>query len=738
MVKWEYLGNGDYIMELNEKIILSLANSLNISEKQVKVVLELLDDKATVPFIARYRKEMTGGLDEDQIRQIAKEYEYKVDLENRKEAVIRLIDEKGMLTEELKQSILACEKLVDVEDLYMPYKEKKKTKATEAIRLGLEPLADEMLKLYIYGTRENIAGKYLSAEVTDVEDAIKNACYIIAEKISDDAHFRKALRESLQRYGHIQTKKKKDAVDEDEHFSIYYDYDEALSSIKPHRVLAINRAEALKIINVSIVSNDEKNIQYIERGIIRRQGCIFEADLKAAILDAYKRLLYPSIEREVRGMLTDVAEAQAIDIFAMNVKNLLLQAPVKDKVVLGVDPAFRTGCKLAVVSKTGKVLEKGVIYPNEKAKGQTVDDKLVASSKKKIIELVNKYSVDIITIGNGTASRETESFINEVIKEGGLHCQYAIVSEAGASVYSASAVAQEEFPDYKVEERSAVSIARRLQDPLAELVKIEPKAIGVGQYQHDVSQSKLNEQLDFVVTEAVNKVGVNVNTASKSLLSYVSGLSKSIAQNIITRRDEIGEFKKRSDLLKVSKLGPKTYEQAIGFLRIIDGEEPLDKTSIHPESYEKAYRVLELLNSNINELGTNELKEKIEKANFDELLEKSGLDKYTLSDILDSFKSPLRDIRDSYEGPVLRSDIRSLEDLKIGDELVGTVRNVVDFGCFVDCGVKYDGLVHLSKMSDKFVKHPSDIVSVGQQVKVYVIDVDLKKHKLALSMIRPQ
>ena len=723
-------------MELNQKIIESLSKTLGITVKQIEAVLSLLNDGATVPFIARYRKELTGGLDEDQIREISKEFEYKVELEKRKEAVCRLIEEKGMLNEDLKLQIMACEKLVDVEDLYQPYKEKKKTKATEAIRLGLEPLADEMMKFYLKSTRIEVASKYITEEVTSAEEAILQACYIIAERIADDAHFRSGLRQSMLKFAKVQTKIKKNAVDENETYANYYDYTESISTIKPHRILAINRAEDEKVISVNIVMDDEKNIKYIEKGLIRRPNSIFEDDIKYAIKDAYKRLLYPSIEREVRNVLTENAENQAINIFAMNVKNLLLQAPVKDKTVLGVDPAFRTGCKLAVVSPTGKVLCIGVIYPNEKSKGSTVDPQLIEKSRNTIVTLVKKYKVDIITIGNGTASRETESFISDVIKEFNLPCKYAIVSEAGASVYSASAVAQEEFPDFQVEQRSAVSIARRLQDPLAELVKIEPKAIGVGQYQHDVTQSKLNEQLDFVVMEAVNSVGVNVNTASKSLLTYVSGLNKTIAQNIVNYRNENGVFTKRSDLKKVAKLGAKTFEQAIGFLRINDGLEPLDKTSIHPESYKAAYQILDLLGLSSNDLGTQELKDKIDSADKLELLNKSGLDKYTFNDILDAFKEPLRDIRDDYESPTLRSDIKHLEDLQIGDELIGTVRNVVDFGCFVDCGVKYDGLVHLSKMSDKFIKHPSELVSVGDQVKVYVIGIDLQKHKLSLSMIK--
>lgn len=723
-------------MELNQEIITNLASKLNIKESQITAVLNMLNEGATVPFIARYRKEATGALDEEAIRTINDEFEYQVNLLKKKEDVIRLIDEKGLLTEDLKNNIMASTRLVEVDDLYLPFKEKKKTKASAAIKLGLSPLADEMLKCYVKSTREDVASKYLTEEVKTVEDAIQGASYIIAERISDDAKYRQALRETMKRFGHIVTKKKKDAVDENEVFANYYEYDEAISTIKSHRILAIDRAEDKGVISASIKMDDNKNIAYIERGIIRRENTIFYSDLKAAVLDAYKRLLYPSIEREIRTELTEEAGAKAIDVFALNVKNLLLQAPLHDKVVLGVDPAFRTGCKLAVVDATGKVLEIGVIYPNEKAKGQTVSDELVVSSKKKIADLVNKYHVDIIDIGNGTASRETEDFISNVIKEYKLPCKYAIVSEAGASVYSASDIAREEFPDYHVEQRSAVSIARRLQDPLAELVKIDPKSIGVGQYQHDVNQNELGKKLDFVVEEAVNKVGVDVNTASKSLLMYVSGLNKTIAQNIINYRNEEGPFKSRSELKKVPKLGAKTFEQAVGFLRIIDGNEPLDKTSIHPESYKNANTILKLLNEDSSSIGTNELKEKIETADRSELLKASGLDQYTFNDILDAFKEPLRDIRDNYDSVELRSDIKHFEDLKIGDELMGTVRNVVDFGAFVDCGVKYDGLVHLSKISTKYIKHPSEVLSVGDKVKVYVCGIDLEKHKLSLTMIK--
>lgn len=723
-------------MELNQEIIANLASKLNIKESQIFSVLNMLNEGATVPFIARYRKEATGALDEEAIRSINDEFEYQVNLLKKKEDVIRLIDEKGLLTPELKESIMASTRLVEVEDLYLPFKEKKKTKASAAIKLGLSPLADEMLKCYTKSTREEVASKYLTDEVKTVDEAIKGASYIIAERISDDAKFRQALRDTMKKFGHIVTKKKKDAVDENEIFTNYYEYDEAISTIKSHRILAIDRAEDKDVVSVSIKMDDAKNIAYIERGIIRRENTIFLNDLKAAVLDAYKRLLYPSIEREVRADLSAEASTKAIDVFALNVKNLLLQAPLHDKVVLGVDPAFRTGCKLAVVDPTGKVLEIGVIYPNEKAKGQSVSDDLVLSSQKKIVDLVNKYHVDIIDIGNGTASRETEDFISNVIKEYKLPCKYAIVSEAGASVYSASDIAREEFPDYHVEQRSAVSIARRLQDPLAELVKIDPKSIGVGQYQHDVNQNELAKKLDAVVEEAVNKVGVDVNTASKSLLMYVSGLNKTIAQNIINYRNEEGPFKSRSDLKKVSKLGAKTFEQAVGFLRIIDGKEALDKTSIHPESYKNAYTILRLLDSDSSSIGTDMLKQKIDNADKGELLKASGLDQYTFNDILDAFKEPLRDIRDNYDSVELRSDIKHLEDLKIGDELMGTVRNVVDFGAFVDCGVKYDGLVHLSKMSKKYIKHPSELLSVGDKVKVYVCGIDLEHHKLSLTMIK--
>ncbi len=721
---------------LNDDLLNSIALELNIKIDQVKVVLEFLKDDCTVPFISRYRKEQTGALDEVQIRFIEEKYQYGVQLQKRKTAVLRLIEEKGMLTEELKAEINAATKLIEVEDLYLPFKEKKKTKATEAIRKGLSPLADIMLMFLQKGDTNFIVSPFIKGEVTSYEDAINGAKYIIAEKISDNASYRKAIRNNLFFEGTLVTKKKKNAVDELEVYKNYYEYSETVKTIKPHRILAINRAEDENVISVSINANVLKDINYLNKSVIKKANSIFEKEIKEAINDSYDRLIFPSIEREIRAQLSEKGENQAIEVFSVNLKNLLLQAPLKGKVVLGVDPAFRTGCKLAVVSQTGKVLEIGVIYPNEKAKGQAVDLKNMEKSIKTILDLYKKYKFELIAIGNGTASRETESFIASVINDNKLDAKYVIVSEAGASVYSASELAQEEFPTFEVQERSAVSIARRLQDPLSELVKIDPKSIGVGQYQHDVSQAKLTSSLDAVVEDAVNKVGVNVNTASLSLLTYVSGLNKNIANNIVLYRDEFGPFNSRTELKKVPKLGAKTFEQAVGFLRIPEGKEKLDSTSIHPESYKIAKNIMEYLNIKQEELGNNSIKENIGKVSKTELKNKFGVDEYTLNDILDAFIAPTRDPRDEFAQPKLRSDILHLEDLKIGDELEGTVRNVIDFGAFVDCGVKYDGLVHVSKISNKFIKHPSEVLSVGDLVKVYVIGIDLVKNKLSLSMLK--
>ena len=719
---------------MNDNIISEISKRLGFDEKYVRVVLDMLKDGATVPFIARYRKEQTGNMDENQIREISDSYEYQVSLEKRKADVIRLIEEKGLLTDDIRNNINAATKIVEIEDLYRPFKEKKQTKASKAIALGLTDLAKIMMSFPNNGTREDISLKYAKDDLTSPEDIIKNASYIISEWISDNASYRKYIRENATKYASIKSKMKRNAVDDELLYQNYYEYEEQISKIKPHRILAINRGEDENVLSVSIEFSDDYYIDYLNKHIIKKPNSIFDNDIKLAIKDSYERLIKPSIEREIRAYLKDIAEEQAIKIFGLNLKNLLLQAPIKNKVVLGVDPAFRTGCKMAVVNQLGAVLDKGVIFPNERKNGVTAKEEDIIKSKRILVDFINKYKVEIISIGNGTASRETEEFISNTIKEYNLDVKYVIVSEAGASVYSASTIAQEEFPTYHVEERSAVSIARRLQDPLAELVKIDPKAIGVGQYQHDVSPAKLSAQLDNVVIDAVNKVGVDVNTASISLLSYVSGINKTIAKNIVDYRNKVGKFKTRVELMNVSKLGPKAYEQAVGFIRIPDSQNVLDHTPIHPESYDKAFKIMELLN--INDLGSEESKNKILKADREEIIKKINIDKYTLDDILASFISPTRDPRDEYSQPKLRSDIRKFEDLKVGEELEGTVRNVVDFGAFVDCGVKYDGLVHISKISTGFIKHPSDVLNVGDIVKVYVIGVDLERHKLSLSMIK--
>lgn len=721
---------------LNENVLNSICEELKVTKAQITAVLEMLKDDKTVAFIARYRKEATGGLDEEKIRAIEEQYTYGVNLEKRKADVIRLIEEKGMMTDELKNQINSALKLIDVEDLYRPYKEKKKTKATEAIALGLEPLADIMMKLWQKGDKLEIASQYITDKVKTAEEAIMHAKYIVAERISDNAEYRKYIRDASLKYGTISTKKKNNDLDQEEKYKNYYEASENVSRIKPHRVLAIDRAEDENVISVSVELQPKRDVDYLIYKVVRNRESLFKAELIEAIEDSYKRLIAPSISREIRSMLTEKAQEQAIHIFSLNLKNLLLQAPMKGKVVLGVDPAFRTGCKFAVISPASNLLETGVIFPNEKSKGTTVNPQLLENSKKTIVNLINKYNVEIIAIGNGTASRETESFIAEVIKENKLAAKYVIVSEAGASVYSASELAMEEFPELSVEKRSAISIARRIQDPLAELVKIDPKSIGVGQYQHDVAQNKLNKSLDDVVVDAVNKVGVNLNTASVSLLQYVSGLSKTISKNIISYREENGRFYSREELKKVSKLGPKTYEQCVGFLRILDGKNSFDMTSIHPESYDKAIKLLNILNMDSNKLGTDEMKEAIAKLDKLEISKQLNIDMYTLNDIIDAFVAPLRDVREDYQGLKLRDDIMHFEDIKIGDELDGTVRNVVDFGVFVDCGVKYDGLIHISKMSTAKVNHPSDILSVGDSVHVYVIDIDYTKHKLGLSLIK--
>lgn len=720
---------------MNEQIIKDIKETLGISIKQIQTVLDLLNEGNTIPFIARYRKEATGGLDEEQINEIYKTWNYQLNLLERKEAVIRLIDEKGMLTDQLKADILKADKLVEVEDLYRPYKEKKKTKATEAIAKGLEPLATWML-MFPKDSVLDQAKNFVNDKVANVEEAIEGAKYIIAEMISDNADYRKALRKSVVDDGLVVTQVKKDAEDERKVYEMYYDYHEPVIQMKPHRILAINRAEKEKVISAKIEMDKDVLTQYLIFHMIKDETSPATPYIKEAIDDALKRLIYPSIEREVRSELTEKAEEQAIEVFSDNLNKLLLQPPLKGKVVLGVDPAFRTGCKLSVCNEQGTVLEKSVIYPHEKTKGGMVTDQQIQESQRTLIRLIHKYKVELIAIGNGTASRETESFIADLIKSTGMKVQYVIVNEAGASVYSASDLAREEFPDFSVEERSAASIARRLQDPLSELVKIDPKSIGVGQYQHDVSPKKLNESLNYVVMQAVNSVGVNVNTASKSLLMYVSGLNKSSAENIVKYRDKVGKFNSREDILKVPKLGGKTFEQAAGFLRIPEGDEALDMTAVHPESYEAAKQVMNTLGITSDMFGKPEVKLFISQADHKKLQDELKIDKYTLEDILDAFIAPLRDPRDQFAQPILRSDILKIDDLVVGMELEGTVRNVVDFGAFIDVGLKNDGLCHISKISKSYIKHPKDVLNVGDIVKVYVLNVDKDRGKVGLTMIK--
>lgn len=714
---------------MNTDIIKQIGKDLNIKERQVEVVLNLLKEGNTVPFIARYRKEATGSLDEEVIRSINEVYEYQVNLLKRKEDVIRLIDEKGMLTDELKEEILKCQKLVEVEDLYRPFKEKKKTKATEAIKNGLEPLANMIMEFKNRDIKKE-AKSFLNDRVTSIEEAIEGAKYIIAEAISDNAEYRKYIRENIVKFGIITSKVKKKAqeLDQAKTYEMYYDYSEAIKSIKPHRVLAINRGEKEGILSVNIDVDFSYIINYLEKKVIKKSNTSEELYVKEAILDSYKRLIFPSVEREIRSELKETAEITAIDNFSKNVENLLLTPPMKGKTVLGYDPAFRTGCKLAVLDSTGKPLKIEVIYPTE-------PHNKIEESKKIVLDLIDKYNIDIIAIGNGTASRESEAFIADCIKDAKRKVEYIIVSEAGASVYSASKLAISEFPDLTVEKRSAISIGRRLQDSLSELVKIDPKSIGVGLYQHDVTPKKLDESLNFVVTKVVNQVGVNVNTASSSLLSYVSGMTKKSIDAILNERDLKGKFTSREEIKKLKGITPKVYEQAIGFIRIPDGVNPLDKTSIHPESYEVTKKLLDSIGMNLNDIGTDKLKEKLDNIDIDKVCLDIKTDKYTLKDIIDDLEKPGRDLRDNMPKPILKSDVLTLDDLHIGDKLQGTVRNVVDFGVFIDIGLHNDGLAHISKLTNKYIKHPSEVVSVGDIVDCYVIDINKEKEKVSLSLI---
>ncbi len=711
---------------MNEDIIKQIALELNIRIEQVKSTLKMLEDGNTIPFIARYRKEVTGNLDEEQIRSISEVYEYQVNLLKRKEDVIRLIDEKGLLTDKIKTEVMNASKLVEVEDLYRPYKEKKKTKATEAIKNGLEGLAKIILS---FPKELYTVDKFLNDNVKTKEDAIEGAKYIIAEYISDNAYYRKWIRNDIYNNSKIVTKKKKNAVDEKKVYEMYYDYSEDVKYIKPHRVLAVNRGEKEGVLSVSLEYNKEYIYNYLEKKLIKDENSECAVYVKDAIVDSYKRLIGPSVEREIRSELTEKSEEGAIEVFAKNLENYLLTPPMKDKMILGLDPAYRTGCKLAVIDYTGQMLDIKVIYPHEPKND-------FEGSKKIVLDLIDKYNIDVIAIGNGTASRESETFIANVIKDAKRSVSYIIVNEAGASVYSASKLAIEEFPNLHVEERSAISIARRLQDPLSELVKIDSKSIGVGQYQHDVKEKNLNEALDFVVSKSVNNVGVNINTASASILKYISGLTKKSIEKIIDFRNKHGRFNSRNELIDNKILSAKAYEQSIGFMRVLDGSNPLDKTSIHPESYNKTTKLLESIGMNYDSLGTEELISKLDNINIDDYSKKLDIDIYTLEDIINSLKKPNRDPRDDFDKPILKSDVLHIEDLKKGMELEGTVRNVVDFGAFIDIGIKNDGLVHISKITDRYIKHPSEVLSVGDIVTCYVDEVFLDKGKVALSLIK--
>ena len=716
---------------MNETIIKEIATNLNISDKQVSVVLNLLSDGNTIPFIARYRKEVTGALDEETIRSINEVYEYQVNLLKRKEDVIRLIDEKGMLTDEIKDNIMKCSKLVEVEDIYRPYKEKKKTKATEAIALGLEPLAKMMMTFPTTGDIDKLCSKFINDKVPNTENAVTGACYIIAEWISDNAFYRKWIRSYFYKNGVITSKLKKGADDENKIYEMYYDYNEPVKWIKPHRILALNRGEKEKILTVSIDVNNDEIIAYLEKKMIKNDKSFVTSYVKNAINDSYKRLIGPSIEREIRSDLTEKGDEAAIDNFGKNLEALLLTPPLKEKVVLAFDPGYVNGCKLAVVDKNGKYLDSTVIKPFLKGDSE----ERIRLSMEVVVQLIKKYNVDIISIGNGTASRESEKFCADMISKYNLNCKYVIVSEAGASIYSASPQAIEEFPDLAVEKRSAVSIGRRLQDPLAELVKIPPEGIGVGLYQHDVSQKNLSNSLDFIVEKCVNSVGVNVNTASASLLSYVSGVTKAAIKKIIDYRESVGKIMSRDEIKKKKILTPKAYEQAIGFLRINDGDNVLDSTAIHPESYDVALNVLKDLGFTIKDIGSSELVESLDKIDVEKDFSKYNTDKYTLEDVISSLKKPNLDPRDSYPQPILKSNVLDIKDLHVGDKLQGTVRNVVDFGLFIDIGLHDDGLAHISKLSNSYIKHPSDLFSVGDIVDCYVDDISLEKNKVSLSLL---
>ena len=699
-----------------------LAKNMNIKESQIEAVLKLLEEGATIPFIARYRKEATGSLDEEQIRQIEKEYTYLQNLLKRKEDVIRLITEKDLMTEDLQRQIMACEKLTDVEDLYRPYKEKKKTKASEAIKMGLEPLAKKIMAFPTKGSLNDLAKEF----PYDLEVSLTGAKYIISEWISDNAYYRKLIKNEIFFHGSMESKLKKNAKDERLVYKMYYDFSEPIRYAKHYRVLAMNRGEKEGVLSVSLSFDKDKITSLLEEKIIKNKDSFVAGEVKEALSDSLKRLIYPSVEREIRAELTEKAESKAILTFQDNLEHLLMTKPIKEKTVLGFDPAFRTGCKLAVLNPYGNVLDIATIYPHEPKNEKE-------KSAQTLKNLIDKYKVQIIAIGNGTASRESEAFVASTIK--GTSVLYNLVSEAGASVYSASPLAISEFPDLTVEKRSAISIGRRIQDPLSELVKIDPKSIGVGEYQHDVNQKELNEALSFTVGKIVNEIGVNLNTASASILKYISGLSKKTIDSILKFR-ETKPFTSREEIKSLSGFSDKVYEQSIGFLRIIDGKNPLDKTRIHPESYDLSYKLLNYLHLNIDDLDKKEFKETLQNVDVKKLVEELDCDRYTLEDIIEELQNPGQDYRDKLDDIVLKSDVLTIKDLKVGMELKGTVRNVTSFGAFVDIGLHDDGLIHISKMSKSFVKNPSDILSVGDIVTVYVCDIDLEKEKVQLSLFK--
>lgn len=711
---------------MNSNIIENISKNLNISVSSVENTLKLLEEGNTIPFISRYRKEITGGLDEDIIKSINEVYEYECNLLKRKEDVIRLIDEKGLLTDDIKNNILASTKLVEVEDIYRPYKEKKKTKATEAIKAGLEPLAKIMMSFKEIKDIDKLINSYLNEQVPDRESAIAGAKYIIAEWISDNANIRKNIRRITYINGNIVSKIKKNAIDESKTFEMYYEYTEPIKTIKSHRILALNRGEDKNILQVSVDIDENLIYNYMFDKILKNKTIFYDMIIEA-IKDSYKRLIGPSIEREIRSDLKEKADLDAIDNFSKNLESLLLQPPIKDSIVLAFDPGYVNGCKLAVIDQTGKYITSLVIKP-------FTSESNLLYSKKVLLDLINKYKIDVVALGNGTASRESEKLIADIIRENKLNTKYVIVSEAGASIYSTEKIASDEFPNLSPNERSAVSIGRRLQDPLSELVKIPPDGIGVGMYQHDVKQSILKDKLDFVVTKVVNNVGVNINTASPSLLKYVSGINKLNINKIIDYRDSYGKFSSREELLKKKILTPKSYEQAIGFLRITDGTNILDSTSIHPESYEVTTKLIEMLGFTLNDIGSVSLSNELDKLDISRYTNILNVDKYTLEDIILSLKKPNRDPRDEIEAPILRSDILDTKDLRIGMHLKGTVRNVIDFGAFIDIGLHNDALVHISKITDKYIKHPSDVLTVGDIVDCYVLDI--KNDKVSLTLIK--